>query len=170
MTAATKPATIPAAVVETQPVGGRSRWRRRLAYAILIGYAILMFVPFGWSVVTSFKTLPDSVNLNVIPDPFTTAGWEYALTKLNPPLPVLFVNSAIIAVAVTITNLVLGSIAGYAFARIRFPGREILFLVVLATLMIPDQLRLVPVYVLFNGLGLTRGVGQYIGVITVMAI
>ena len=44
----------------------------------------------------------------------------------------------------TITNLVLGSIAGYAFARLRFPGRELLFLIVLATLMIPDQLRLVP--------------------------
>ena len=170
MTTAGKATTIPAQLVDVGPAGGRSPWRRRLAYAILIGYAILMFVPFGWSVVTSFKTLPDSVNLNVIPDPFTTAGWEYALTKLNPPLPVLFVNSAIIAVAVTITNLVLGSIAGYAFARIRFPGREILFLVVLATLMIPDQLRLVPVYVMFSDIGLTRGVGQYVGVVTVLAI
>jgi ABC-type glycerol-3-phosphate transport system permease component len=70
------------------------------------------------------------VTLNVIPQPITTAGWEYALTKLNPPLPVLFANSAILALAVTISNLVLGSIAGYAFARLRFPGREILFLVV----------------------------------------
>ena len=58
----------------------------------------------------------------------------------------------------TITNLVLGSMAGYAFARLRFPGREILFLIVLATLMIPDQLRLVPVYLMFNTLGLTRGI------------
>jgi len=152
------------------PVGTRSPWRRRIAYFFLIGYAILMFVPFAWSVITSFKTLPDSVTLHVIPQPITTAGWEYALTKLNPPLPVLFANSAILALAVTISNLVLGSIAGYAFARLRFPGREILFLVVLATLMIPDQLRLVPVYVLFNTLGLTRGIGQYVAVVTVLAI
>jgi multiple sugar transport system permease protein len=152
------------------PVGTRSPWRRRIAYFFLIGYAILMFVPFAWSVITSFKTLPDSVTLNVIPQPITTAGWEYALTKLNPPLPVLFANSAILALAVTISNLVLGSIAGYAFARLRFPGREILFLIVLATLMIPDQLRLVPVYVLFNTLGLTRGIGQYVAVVTVLAI
>ena len=75
----------------------------------------------------------------------------------------LFLNSAIIAVVVTLTNLVLGSIAGYAFARLRFPGRELLFLVVLATLMIPDQLRLVPVYLLLNAVGLTRGCGQYVG-------
>src|SRR3954470_2831246 len=152
------------------PVGSRSPWRRRVAYVFLIGYALLMFVPFAWSVITSFKTLPDSVTLNIIPQPFTTAGWEYALTKLDPPLPVLFANSAVLALAVTITNLLLGSVAGYAFARLRFPGREILFLVVLATLMIPDQLRLVPVYVLFNAVGLTRGVGQYFAVILVLAI
>jgi multiple sugar transport system permease protein len=148
----------------------RGSWRRRLAYAILIGYAVIMFIPFSWSVITSFKTLPDSVRLTVVPDPITTAGWDFALTKLNPPLPVLFLNSAIIAAAVTFTNLVLGSISGYAFARLRFPGREVLFLIVLATLMIPDQLRLVPVYVMFNGIGLTRGIGQYIGVIAVLAI
>ena len=144
--------------------------RRRIAYLFLIGYAVVLFIPFTWSVVTSFKTLPDSVHLTLIPQPFTTAGWEFAFTQLTPPIQVLFFNSLIIATAVTLTNLVLGSMAGYAFARLRFPGREVLFLIVLATLMIPDQLRLVPVYLLFNGLGLTRGVGQYIGVITVMAI
>ncbi|CAN5848635.1 N/A [soil metagenome] len=82
----------------------------------------------------------------------------------------LFLNSTVIAVAVTLTNLVLGSLAGYAFARLRFPGREVLFLVVLATLMIPDQLRLVPVYLIMNELGLTRGMGQYLAVITILAI
>jgi multiple sugar transport system permease protein len=157
--------------IAAAPVGDRSsRWRRRFAYVLLIGYAILMFVPFAWSVITSFKTLPDSVQMTVVPDPFTLQGWEYAITKLTPPMPVLFLNSAIIAGIVTVTNLVLGSLAGYAFARLRFPGRELLFLVVLATLMIPDQLRLVPVYLILNGIGLTRGLGQYIGVVLVMAI
>jgi multiple sugar transport system permease protein len=159
------------ALTQAPAVGDqRGPWRRRLAYVILIGYALLMFIPFSWSVITSFKTLPDSVRLTVIPDPVTTAGWDFALTKLNPPLPVLFLNSAIIAAAVTFTNLVLGSISGYAFARLRFPGREVLFLIVLATLMIPDQLRLVPVYVMLNDIGLTRGVGQYVGVIAILAI
>jgi multiple sugar transport system permease protein len=144
--------------------------RRRIAYVFLIGYALLMFIPFTWSVVTSFKTLPDSVRLTIIPQPFTTAGWEFAFTQLTPPIQVLFFNSLVIATVVTITNLVLGSMAGYAFARLRFPGREFLFLIVLATLMIPDQLRLVPVYLLFNGIGFTRGIGQYFGVITVFAI
>ena len=50
----------------------------------------------------------------------------------------------------------LGALAGYAFARLRFPGRDMLFIVVLATLMIPDQLRIVPVYQIMNFVGLTR--------------
>lgn len=157
--------------IAVAPVGDPARkWRLRLAYVLLVGYAVLMFVPFAWSVVTSFKTLPDSVRLTIMPDPFTLQGWEYAVTKLTPPLPVLFLNSALIAGIVTVTNVALGSLAGYAFARLRFPGREVLFLIVLATLMIPDQLRLVPVYLMFNGVGLTRGLGQYVGVIVVMAI
>lgn len=147
------------------------RVRRVIAYVLLIGYGLLMLVPFAWSVSTSFKTLPDvNDDASFIPDPFTLDAWRYAWDTLDPALPVLFLNSAILAVAVMVTNLVLGSLAGYAFARLRFPGREALFIVVLATLMIPDQLRLVPVYVLFNGLGLTRGDLQYVAVVVVLAI
>jgi multiple sugar transport system permease protein len=162
-----------AVVVETDPgpVGDRTRGARRaIAYALLIGYALLMFVPFTWTIVTSLKTRPDALNLDLIPDPFSLAGWQFVFENLDPSIVTLYTNSAVIAFAVTLTNLALGSIAGYAFARLRFPGREILFLVVLATLMIPDQLRVVPVYVLFNELGLTRGIGQYVAVILVLAI
>jgi multiple sugar transport system permease protein len=148
----------------------RNPWPRRIAYVILIAYALLMFIPFIWSLVTSFKTLPDSVRLTIIPDPFTLAAYDEVFNKLDPSLPRLFFNSGIIAVVVTITNVLLGSIAGYAFARLRFPGRELIFLVVLATLMIPDQLRLVPVYLLLNAVGLTKGVLQYAGVMLVLAI
>lgn len=161
----------PETAVAVAPVGDRGvAWRRRLAYVFLIAYALLMFTPFVWSVVTSFKTLPDAARLTFIPQPFTTAGWEFAFNRLSPPLPLMFLNSVVIAGVVTVTNVVLGSMAGYAFSRLRFPGREVLFLVVLATLMIPDQLRLVPVYLLFNALGLTRGIGQYLAVILVFAI
>lgn len=153
------------------PVGDRNaHWRRRVAVFLMVAYGLLMFVPFAWSVVTSFKTLPDSVQMTFLPNPFTTQGWEFAFTKLNPPIPMLMLNSAAIAGAATVTNLVLGSLAGYAFARLRFPGREALFLIVLATLMIPDQLRLVPVYLMLNAAGLTHGFAQYIGLVIVVAI
>jgi multiple sugar transport system permease protein len=152
------------------PVGGGASRRRKLVYVLLITYALLMFIPFVWSVVTSFKTLPDATELTFIPDPFTLDGWRYVFEKLDPSIFRLFANSAGIALAITLSNLVLASLAGYAFARLRFPGREILFLVVLATLMMPDQLRLVPVYLMFNEVGLTRGPGQYLAVVLVMAV
>jgi multiple sugar transport system permease protein len=147
-----------------------ARLRRRVAVGLMVVYAILMFIPFAWSVITSFKTLPDAVQLTVIPQPVTLDAWQYVFTNLNPSIIRLFTNSAIIALAITLSNLFLASIAGYAFARLRFPGREVFFLIVLATLMIPDQLRLVPVYLMMNAIGLTRGPGQYLAVILVMAI
>lgn len=158
-------------VAAAGPVGDRSGvWRRRVAYAVLIAYALLMFVPFAWTVITSFKTLPDSTRLTLIPEPFTTAAWQFTLTNLRPSIVTMFANSFVIAGIVTLSNLAFGSLAGYAFARLRFPGREFLFLVVLATLMIPDQLRLVPVYVLFSQLRLTTGLGEYVAVILISAV
>jgi multiple sugar transport system permease protein len=166
---AAAPAAIAAPVV--RPVGDTgANWRRRLAYALMITYAILMFTPFAWSVITSFKTQPDSIRLTFIPDPPTLDAWRYVFNDLQPSIFRLFLNSGAIALTITISNLILASLAGYAFARLRFPGREILFLVVLATLMIPDQLRLVPVYILLNTIGLTRGFGQYLAVVLVMAV
>jgi multiple sugar transport system permease protein len=169
-TAAARPIRADTAL-QAAPVGDRTaRIRRAIAYFFLIAYALLMFVPFAWTLITSFKTNPDSVRLTFIPEPFVLEGWNKAFNELNPALPVLFFNSALIAGAVTVTNLILGSMAGYAFARLRFPGREFLFLLVLGTLMIPDQLRLVPVYQILTSLGLVRGTLQYIAVILVLAV
>jgi multiple sugar transport system permease protein len=150
--------------------GQSGKWRRRIAYIVLIGYAVLMFIPFTWTVITSFKTLPDSVRLTIIPQPFTMEAYSYVSEKLVPPITTLFFNSVLIAVIVTLTNLVLGSLAGYAFARLHFRFREALFLLVLGTLMIPDQLRVVPLYIGFNEIGLTKGPGQYVAVILIAAI
>ncbi len=158
--------------VEVRPVGDRTaRLRRAIAYAVLTGYALLMFVPFAWSVITSLKTQQDAVRLTLIPDPVSLDGWRMAFTQLNPPLPMLFFNSFLIAGVVTVTNLLLGSMAGYAFARLRFPGREPLFLLVLATLMIPDQLRLVPIFQLMKWLGLINNdPTNYLSVMLVLAV
>ena len=166
-------AALPATVVQPGAtiVGDTGHaWRRRLAYAFLIGYALLMFVPFAWTVITSFKTLEDSVRLTLIPQPFTTAAWDYALFQLHPNVAQMFFNSFIVAIAVTLTNVVLGSFAGYAFARLRFPGRNFLFLLVLATLMIPDQLRMLPIYIITNALGLGKGPLQLASIVLVLAI
>ena len=163
----------PAAKADVGPVGDKGKgFRRTIAYGFLIFYALLMFVPFAWMVITSFKTQPDSVQMTWIPNPVSLAGWERALTELNPNIIKLFLNSAIVAGAVTLSNVALGAMAGYAFARLRFPGREALFILVLATMMIPDQLRMVPIYQLLLAVGLVAegGAAQFGGVILVMGI
>jgi len=165
VTSAPPPSTAAVAVGDSSHA-----WRRRIAYVFLIGYALLMFVPFGWTVITSFKTLEDSVRFTLIPQPFTTAAWDYAINNLQPNIIQMFFNSFTVATAVTLTNVVLGSLAGYAFARLRFPGRNILFLIVLATLMIPDQLRMLPIYIITNAIGLGKGPLQLASIVLVLAI
>jgi multiple sugar transport system permease protein len=171
-TGSAAPLATPAPKADVGLVGERGRrTRRTLAYVLLISYAVLMFIPFAWSVSSSLKTQADSVrDLALIPSPVSLDGWQTAFNELDPSLPRLFFNSTIIAAAVTLTNVVLGSMAGYAFARLRFPGREVLFILVLATMMIPDQLRLVPIYQILRGLGLLQDERQYFGVVLVLAI
>ncbi len=160
-------------IAEAGPVGSQrgAQVRRTVAYGLLIAYALLMFIPFAWSVSTSFKPLPEAIEMTLLPRNPTLEGYITAWTVMNPPLPRLFLNSFIIAGAVMVLNLILDSIGGYAFARLRFPGREVLFILVLATLMIPDQLRVVPVYVILVNVGLFgRGIEAYIGLILILAV
>ena len=165
MASLTEAARTPAAI-EARPGGGR----RAIAYMLLIIWALLMFVPFAWTISTSLKDRPEAleISLPAVPD---LSAYADAWTSRDPGLPVLFANSVGIAAAVTVSNILLGSLAGYAFARLRFPGREILFLAVLATLMIPDQLRLVPVYQVMNFLALTKNTpANYLSVFLVAAV
>lgn len=163
-------ATTAEAPLPDESVAGR-RIGRFVVYAILVIYSLLVFVPFLWTVSTSFKTLPESLEMTLIPKVPTTAGYVTAWTQLRPQLPVMFFNSFLIAAIVTVTNVFFGAVGGYAFARLRFPGREALFLLVLGTLMIPDQLRMVPVYQILVNIGLvTPGPQNYIGISIILAI
>ena len=121
------------------------RIRTILAYVVMFGVAILFAIPFLWSLSTSFRPLSETVQgFSLLPHQWTTFGYHEVFQKYHFGRYTL--NSAIIATAITLTNVFLASLGGYAFARLRFPGREALFLLVLGTLMIPDQLRLVPIY------------------------
>jgi len=134
----------------TSGIPGRERGERirtAIAYVVMFGVAVLFAVPFLWSVSTSFRTLADTVaGFSLLPKHWTLSGYHEAFHTFNFGRYTL--NSFIIAAAITISNLFLASLGGYAFARLKFPGREVLFLLVLGTLMIPDQLRLVPIYLM----------------------
>jgi multiple sugar transport system permease protein len=125
--------------------GAGYRLMKILVYTLLIALAFLYFVPFFWSVSTSLKTIPESVaSFDLIPNHPTLHAYRSVLGPFN--FGRFAANSAILATTITLLNLFLCSLGGYAFARLRFPGREVLFMAVLATLMIPDQLRFVPIF------------------------
>ena len=152
-----------ATVAAATAIPGRARAavvRRALAYTALTAIALLFFVPFLYMVVTSLKTLPDSVNVNLIPHPVTTSAWSAVWSQLD--FATYFKNSIFLAVVVVLCNVFLAGLGGYAFARLRFPGRELLFLLVLGTLMVPDQLRLIPVFVMLTNWHLIASFNGYI--------
>jgi multiple sugar transport system permease protein len=122
--------------------------QRALVYVLLALISALFFVPFLWSVSTSFKTLPDAANFSLLPHHWVTSAWRTVWTTDN--FAHYMKNSLFLAVTITAISLALSSLGGYAFARLKFPGRELLFLLVLGTLMIPDQLRLIPVFVMLT--------------------
>ena len=146
------------------------RWiaGRVIVYGLLLAAALLYFVPFLYTVTTSFKTLPQTAYFNLIPNPFTTDAWKSVWTDYDFKRYVL--NSLFLASVVTAINLFLASLGGYAFARLRFPGRELLFLLVLGTLMIPDQLRLIPVFVMLTKWHLIGNFSGYILISMVSAV
>jgi multiple sugar transport system permease protein len=124
--------------------------KRSLFYLVLLLYAVITATPFVWSILTSFKSLPESAQTppTFFPHHFTTAAWHTVFSQggFDSGFPRWFINSIIVAALVTFGNLFFDSLGGYAFARIRFPGRNALFFMVLGTLMVPIAMTLVPVY------------------------
>jgi ABC-type glycerol-3-phosphate transport system permease component len=137
---------------------GSTRLRRALGsaatHALLIGWAAASLVPFFWMVSTSLKEFGQVFLFPPvwIPDPITTEA--YAKLLKNVPFVTWTVNTFVVSMTIMIGQLVSCSLAAYAFARLRFRGRDRLFVLYLGTLMIPYQVTLIPTYILFNRLGL----------------
>lgn len=127
-----------------------------LSYLALVGMAILMFVPFIWSIMTSLKTNPEAALFppTLLPRTVTFDAYQTVLT--GAPFFRWFFNSALVAGAVVVCRSVFATMAGYAFARLRFPGRDVLFAVVLGTMMVPAAVLFVPRYTVVLELGLVN--------------
>src|SRR5438034_2426346 len=123
-------------------------------HLILIIGAIIMVVPFVWMVLTSLMTTAQAfaVPPSFIPNPLMWVNYPESFNAL--PFNLAYMNSAIVAVSVTVVQLITCAMAAYAFARIQFPGREIIFFVFLATMMIPFQLTIIPIFLTMKQLGL----------------
>lgn len=127
----------------------------RLAiYVILILAAIIALLPFGYVVSTSFKSTMSlfAYPPDWLPDEPTLDNYRNLIDRY--PFWRWLMNSAIVAGSVTIIKLIVDSMAGYAFAKMRFPGKEPLFLLVLISLMVPFAALLIPTFVIVRELGL----------------
>jgi multiple sugar transport system permease protein len=132
------------------------RIRRAIAFAMMIALAILYLVPLVWAVTTSFKTQAESVaGFDLWPDNPSLNAYRNIWSREDLSFVTFFKNSLILSVAITLINVFFATLGGYAFARLRFPLREVLFILVLGTLMIPDQLRLVPIFLMMVDFPLT---------------
>lgn len=123
------------------------------ATAIILVCAVIILIPAAWMLSTSLKTLQEVLTFppKWIPDSWMWSNYPEALTFL--PFDIYFRNTALITFAVLIGDLLTNSLVAYAFARLRAPGREILFTLVLSTMMVPYQVLMTPQYVLFHRLG-----------------
>ena len=131
----------------------RIRWGKLVLHLGLILGSSLMLLPFLWMVSTSLK-LPREIFTfppTWIPSEFAWSNYTKALTAM--PFGRFYLNSFIVAVAVTLLTILTSSLAAYAFARLRFRGRDTLFLVYLATLMIPFTVLLIPNFILVRQFG-----------------
>jgi multiple sugar transport system permease protein len=131
----------------------RLRLSHLLLYLVLIAGAVLVLLPFAYMLSTSLKPLNEvfSTPVKWIPselrwDNFSTAWREH-------PIERYFKNSIIVAVSVTLLNLLTCSLGGYSFAKFDYPGRNLMFGVVLATLMIPLASMIIPLFMVVKSLG-----------------
>jgi multiple sugar transport system permease protein len=139
---------------------GGVRWsaRRQLgAYAILISGALVFIIPFVWMFTTSLSRKANQGMPRIPrfwpPDP---SEFNYMVASTNLPLVQFYLNSIITVTAVTLGYLFFCSLAGYVFAKGRFPGRGFLFLLFLTTLFVPFPMIMIPLYLEIRDLGLNN--------------
>jgi len=137
-----------------------------IIYLLLVLGALVVLYPFAYMVMNSFKFGPEILNSPTrLPTKLTLTGFQGVFQDLNMLL--LFKNSLILAVSITFLNTFLSAMAGYAIAKIPFPGRKQIFSFMLATMMIPGVLFLIPTYVMMYRLG---WVGHFYALIIPSAI
>lgn len=136
-----------------------SHFQRRTAIAsrttLLTFAAVLMLAPIAFAVATSLRSPMDSFTLPPRWIPLDPDWSNYRAVFTTIPFWTYIFNSVVVTSAIVLGQLATSALAGYAFARLTFPGREVIFWLVLATLMIPLQATIIPVFVLIKELGLS---------------
>lgn len=147
-------------------------WRRTVGYVALIAFGLVFVGPFLIQLATSFKTDADAANnsLSLIPHPVSLDAWKriFGFTDDSGiPFGRWLTNSVIVATVITLARVFLDSLAGYALARLNFPGRQAVFWSVLAVMAVPGAVLLIPRFLVLKELALYN---SYPGMILPIAV
>jgi multiple sugar transport system permease protein len=159
--------TAPGVLVAAEP-RPRSLLRRAWwLYLLLLLGLVLVLGPFVWMILSSFKSQTELVRVppTWLPEAWTLDNYDRLFTKLD--FTRYFFNSVVIAGSVVVANIVFCSMVGYALAKLRFAGKNLIMLLVLATLMVPGSVTVIPLFVLMSKFNL---VNSYWAVILPFAV
>ncbi|MBN1609930.1 MAG: carbohydrate ABC transporter permease [Polyangiaceae bacterium] len=137
-----------------------SRTGSRVAHCLLLlglsAVALLWLLPYAWMVITSFKTLPELVAAPAAPLPSALHLAAYREVMTTMPLGRYFLNTTVMALGIALLQMAVALPAGYALAKLHFRGRTLAFGLVIATLLIPAQVRFVPVFTMLAAAGVVN--------------
>lgn len=122
-----------------------------LAYGLLALGSIVMLFPFLWMLLSAFKDIREILGFNFLPKVWTLQNFQQVI--FDTRFPKWFFNSLVVAVATTLSVLFFCSLVGYALTRLRFPGRQFVFVLILSTLMVPTEMLVIPWYVMSTQFG-----------------
>ncbi|MBN1231343.1 MAG: carbohydrate ABC transporter permease [Anaerolineales bacterium] len=126
-------------------------WQKALIYVILIAGAVISLIPFIWMISTSVKSLGEALGSAFFPSEFHFENYVEAWNRAN--FSEYFINTVIITVITLSGELTFSILAAYAFARIKFPGRDLIFSLMLSTMMIPAMVNIIPNFLTVTWLG-----------------
>ena len=132
---------------------GQERAVWALVFLVLVGLSVVLLFPLAWMLSTSFKRASDvfTIPIHWFPHPITWSNYPEAIHAF--PFWTFLANTVVYAVSDTILVVISSAIAAYAFARLRWRGRDVIFILMLATMMIPFPATMIPTYLIFKWLG-----------------
>jgi multiple sugar transport system permease protein len=125
--------------------------KRLLLYGTLTVGALVFIYPFVWMIASTLKPERDIAGFSLVPDEVTLESYRFVFRTI--PIVRGFANSIFVSTAATVAVVVFGATVGYALSRLRFPGRDAVFNIALATMMVPAQLTLIPLYTMMVKFG-----------------
>src|SRR5687768_17760151 len=140
-------------IQETEVEIGESKLSKISFYLLMTLFALFFLLPLLWMIVTAFKPFEEWLSPNWIPVNPTLENFTSIFNDKSLPVVNWFLNSLLIASLFTLVILIIDSLAGYAYARLEFPGKNLLFGLMLATLVMPGIMFLIPNYLTVARLG-----------------